>query len=74
MSRYARLSLPVLLLALALALASCGARGSSGEGDDGGMQGMNRDGETEARSWGAETTGGMAGMDHGPTGMGPRRC
>ena len=68
MSRYARLSLPVLLLALVLALASCGARGSSGEGD--GMQGVNRDGETDVQTRGAETTGGMAGMDRGSTGMG----
>jgi uncharacterized protein (DUF305 family) len=73
MSRYARLLLPVLLLALALALASCGGsggvQGSSDEGD-GGMQGMNHDGETNARTRATETTGGMAGMDHSPTGMG----
>jgi uncharacterized protein (DUF305 family) len=62
MSRYARLLLPVLLLALALALASCG--GSSG------VQGSSGEGETDARTRGAETTGGMAGMDRGPTGMG----
>src|ERR671910_125576 len=62
MSRYARLLLPVLLLALALALASCG--GSSG------VQGSSGEGETDAQARGAETAGGMAGMDRGPTGMG----
>ena len=62
MSRYARLLLPVLLLALALALVSCG--GSSG------VQGSSGEGETDAQARGAETTGGMAGMDRGPTGMG----
>ena len=65
MSRYARLLLPVLLLALALALASCG--GSSG------VQGSSGEGETDAQARGAETTGGMAGMDRGPTGMRLRR-
>jgi uncharacterized protein (DUF305 family) len=62
LSKYARLSLPLLLLALALALASCG--GSSG------VQGSSGEGETDAQTRGAETTGGMARMDCGLTGMG----
>ena len=34
------------------------------------MQGSSGEGETDAQTRSAETTGGMAGMDHGPTGMG----
>jgi uncharacterized protein (DUF305 family) len=72
MTRYARLWLAALLLALALALASCGMAGSGGSGD-GGMQGMEHDGsggpsgaseDATEDTQAAEETGGMAGMDH----------
>jgi uncharacterized protein (DUF305 family) len=68
LKRGANFWLPVLLLAVAVALASCGGTGGGAQGgaeDDGGMQGMDHGG---AR--GGETTSGMAGMDHGPMGMG----
>ncbi|MDP8953173.1 MAG: DUF305 domain-containing protein [Actinomycetota bacterium] len=67
-----RLGLPGLLLAVTLALASCGGSGGGGQG----MQGMNHSGgsgDTQASEQAApETTGdmqGMEGMDHGSTNM-----
>jgi uncharacterized protein (DUF305 family) len=68
LKRGANFWLPVLLLAVALALASCGGTSGGAQGgaeDDGGMQGMDHGG---AR--GGETTSGMAGMDHGSMRMG----
>ena len=71
----------LLLLVFALALASCGGTGGSGEGHQGdsgkGMQGMDHgkrqgSGETTGRMHGMESTGGMghmSGMDHGSGGM-----
>lgn len=63
MKYYLRLGLPALLLAVSLILASCGGAGGAmkgmdhGQGKKGGgsMKGMKMD----------ETTGGMAGMNHG---------
>jgi uncharacterized protein (DUF305 family) len=71
LKRYTKLGLSVLLLAVALILASCGVtQGSGGSESDGDMQGMDHGGNT-----GMEKTGGMSGMgdmegmDHGSGGM-----
>ena len=57
MKRYLRVVLSMSLLAAMLSLASCGGNGSAGQ-------------EQSASGDVQETTGGMAGMDHGSTEMG----
>lgn len=80
MKRYSKLALSALLLALTLALASCGGAGQdgSGQGADGGA-GSEDTGAKEKTTQPAETTeetsgtdgmGDMEGMDHGSSGAG----
>ena len=67
-----RLGLPGLLLAVALAFASCGGSGGSGGGSGASTQASQQaaagttGGETTGMDMGG-TTGGMQGMDHGST-------
>jgi len=66
LSNHKKLGLSALLIAAALALASCGgAGGGQQDGSDEDMQGMDH-GDTNAVE---ETTGGMAGMDMGSEDM-----
>jgi len=74
---YAKFGLPVLLLALVFALASCGGvgggdmqemnQGEKGKSGGGEMQGM--DHGKKGKSGGMSGMGDMEGMDHGPGGM-----
>ena len=77
MKRYAKFGLPVLLLALAILLSSCGGPGSGGaqsadhgakdKSGGGKMQGM--DHGKKGKSDGMSGMGDMEGMDHGSGGM-----
>ena len=62
MKKHMSLGLLALLLAVVLALASCGGSGSA-------RQGESESGDTQASQ---ETTGGMSGMDHGSGNTAPR--
>lgn len=74
MKRYSKLALSALLLALTLALASCGggqgAEGGAGSEDTGAKERTAQPAETTEEASGMDGMGDMEGMDHGPSGAG----
>ena len=71
MKLYAKFGPPLLLLTLAILLASCGgAGGGDAQGGNQGNKGKSGGGEMQGMNHGKKDgSSGMSGMDHGPGGM-----